>query len=113
MLLVFNDVCTVVTWLISSIPNLKEGINSFYEYMCVLTSYEINPLIIPPSDLRNAQLDMKNEIQSNSRPALPDKPYVHIWSYFSIMHMSSIIREDFLIVILSMPLTDKSLQMDL
>ena len=96
-----------------SIIILKEGIDSFYEYMHVLASYEENPIIIPPFDYRNILWDVGMEICTHPRLALPDDPGVNIWPYYSIMCMSPIVMEYFLIVILSFPLEYKSLQMDL
>ena len=62
MVSVFTDIHTTVTQLTSGILSLKEGVDSFYEYMCILATYEMNLLIIPPSHLRNIQLDVKKYI---------------------------------------------------
>ena len=59
---VLNDIITAVTWLISGILSLKEGVDSLYEYMCILAT-----LIVLLSELRNILLDVKNEIHSNPR----------------------------------------------
>ena len=45
-------------------------------------------------------------------PRLPYDLDEDIWSYYSIMRMSPIILDDFLLVILTVPLVDQSLQMD-
>ena len=67
-----------VTGLTYSVLSLREGTDSFYKYMCILASYEVNPLVVPPSDLRNILLDVKNETNSHPRLELLDAPDVDI-----------------------------------
>ena len=52
-------------------------------------------------------------MEQNPRLTLPYDPDQDIWSYYSIMRVSPIIMDDFLLLILRVPLVDKSLQMDL
>ena len=52
-------------------------------------------------------------MRQNPRLALPYDPDQDIWSYYSIMRVSPIIMDNFLLLILTVPLVDQSLQMDL
>ena len=52
-------------------------------------------------------------MRQNPRLQLPYDPDVDIWSYYSIMRVSPVILDDFLLVILTVPLVDQSLQMDI
>ena len=113
MLSVLTDVCTTVTRLIFGVLSHKEDMDSFYEYIYVLTSHEVNPLNVPPSNLKNILLDVKNKIWTYPRLALSDHLNVNILAYFSLMHVFPIFMEDFHTVILSIHLIDKLLQMDL
>ena len=79
----------------------------------ILTSHEINALNVSPSDFRNIQLDMKNEIHLHPRLAQPDNLDMNMWAHYSIMHVLPIVMEDFVIVILSIPHINNSLQIDL
>ena len=110
MLPILTNVHNEVIWLTSGILSHREGVDSFYEHMFVLACHEVNPLIVPSSDLRKSLLDVEDKICSHPRLALPDNQDVNTWAYYSIMWVSSIVMEDFLIVI---PLISKSLQMDL
>ena len=65
--------------------------------------HEVYPLIGHPSDLRKILLDVKDEICSQPRLALPGNKDVNIWAYYSHIRDSPIVMEDFLIVILSNP----------
>ena len=78
MLSILTKVCIAVTQLTWGILSLKEGVDSFFEYMHILASHKVNPLIVPPSDLRNILLDVKNEIYSHPRLALHDGLDVNI-----------------------------------
>ena len=112
-LLIFNntlvktlltDIHTTVSRLTLGVVSLKEGVESFYEYMWVLANHEINPLVVPPLELQCMLLDIKHNIHLYPWLALPDDPNDSIWAYCPIMQVSSIVVECFLIVILSIPL---------
>ena len=78
-----------------------------------MASHEVNPLVLPPESLRKVLKSIHEEMRQNPRLALPYDPDQDIWSYYSIMRVSPIIMEDFLLLILTVPLVDQSLQMDL
>ena len=78
-----------------------------------MVSHEVNPLVLPPESLRQVLKSIKEEMEQNPRLTLPYDPDQDIWSYYSIMRVSPIIMDDFLLLILTVPLVDKSLQMDL
>ena len=46
-----TDIHTMVARLTSDIFSLKEGVESFHEYIQVLANYKANPLIISPFEL--------------------------------------------------------------
>ena len=52
-------------------------------------------------------------MKQNPRLVLSYDPDQDIWSYYSIMKVNPIIMDDFLLLILTVHLVDKSLQMDL
>ena len=62
MISVLTDVYTGETMLKSGILRFKKGIDQFYEYMCILASHKVSPLIVSPLDLRNIHMDMRNSI---------------------------------------------------
>ena len=49
----------------------------------------------------------------NPRLKLPEDPNLNIWNYYTIMKITPVVLDDFLLIILTIPLTDQSLQMDL
>ena len=51
MTTLLTDMHTTVTRLTSAVLSLKEGVESFYEYIQVLADHELNPLIVSPLEL--------------------------------------------------------------
>ena len=52
-------------------------------------------------------------MKRNPRLQLPEDSNINIWNYYSIMKVTPIVMDDFLLMILTIPLTDQSLEMDL
>ena len=113
MTTLITEICTTVAGLVSGIFILKEGVESFYEYMWGHANHKANPPIVLPLELWYILLDIKHNIHLHPCLALPDDPNDNIWAYYPIMWVSPIVVGGFIIVILSIPLFDNSLQMDL
>ena len=103
----------VLARLNNSIIGLQENVDKIYEYLKTMASHEVNPLVLSPESLRQVLKSIKEEMKQNPRLELPYDPDQDIWSYYNIMRVSPIIMDDFLMLILTVPLVDKSLQMDL
>ena len=84
-----------------------------YEYMRVLSSGQVNPLIILPDSLRKVLATIKEDMKRNPRLRLPEDTNINIWNYYTIMKITPIMMDGFLLIILTIPLTDQSLEMDL
>ena len=87
--------------------SLQENVNAIYEYMRVLSTRRVNPLIIPPDSLRMVLAQAKEDMKRNPRLTLPEDPNINIWNYYTIMKVTPIIMENFLLVILTIPLADQ------
>ena len=81
--------------------------------MRVLSTRRVNPLIIPPDSLQLVLAQAKEDMKRNPQLTLPEDPNINIWNYYSIMKVTPIIMENFLLVILTIPLADQSLIMNL
>ena len=92
---------------------LKEDIDALYEYMRVLTTQQLNPLIIPPDILRYVLEQVMDGIWSNARLRLSEDPTQNIWTYYNIIKVTPIVMDDYLMVILTIPLIDSSLDVNL
>ena len=97
----------------SSIHGLRFDTDSLYEFMRALASEQLNPMIIPPDILRNILQKVQDDIKTNARLKLPDDPVKNIWSYYGTTKLTPIVLENYLMLILTVPLIDTSLQMNL
>ena len=102
-------ICRVHT----SLYTLRGDTESLYEYMRALASQELNPMIIPPDILKRILHKIKEDIKSNARLKLCEDPETKIWSYYGTVKLTSIVFQDYLMLILTVPLVDQSLQMNL
>ena len=84
-----------------------------YEYIRALASQELNPMIIPPDILKRILHKIMEDVKSNARLRLCEDPETTIWSYYGTVKLTPIVLQDFLMLILTIPLVDQSLQMNL
>ena len=91
----------------------KRNVDALYEYMRVLASCLVNSLIVPLDKLRKILIKVKQNVRTNPYLEVPDDPHKNDWAYYPIMHITHIVVDDILLIILTIPLIDKSLQMDL
>ena len=86
---------------------------SLFKYMRVLASQELNPLIIPMDILKIILHKIEKDIKSHARLKLCEDPETNIWSYYGTIKLTLIVLDDYLMLILTVPLVDQSLHMDL
>ena len=110
---IITDVRIILAKLTLGVMGLQQNVEAIYEYLRVLASKQVNPLLIPPYALRGVLAHIKDDMKRNPRLQLPEDPNVNIWNYYSIMKITPIVMDDFLLIILTIPLTDQSLEMNL
>ena len=110
---VITNIRIILAKLTLGVISLQRNVNAIYEYLRVLSSKQVNPLIIPPDTLRGVLTQIKDEMKRNPRLQLPEDPNVNIWNYYPIMKITPIVMDDFILIILTIPLTDQSLEMNL
>ena len=110
---IISNIRIILAKLTLGVISLEQNVNAIYEYLRVLSSKQVNPLIIPPDSLRKVLAQVKEDMKRNPRLQLPKDPNINIWNYYSIMKITPIVLDDFLLIILTIPLTDQSLEMDL
>ena len=97
----------------TSLYVLRGDIDSLFEYMRILASQELNPTIIPPDVLKTILHRIENNIKSNARLKLCEDPNTDIWSYYETIKLTPIVLQDYLMLILTVPLVDQTLHMNL
>ena len=97
----------------SSLYALKGDVDSLYEYMRALATQELNPMIIPPDILKKILNKVTEDIKANPRLRLGEDSKTNIWAYYGNVTLTPIVLQDYLILILTVPLVDQYLQMEL
>ena len=97
----------------TSLYALRGDTESLYEYMRTLASQELNPMIIPPDILKKILHRIEDDIRANARLKLCEDPETNIWSYYGTVKLTPIVLQDYLMLILTVPLVDQSLHMNL
>ena len=97
----------------TSLYALQSDTESLFEYMRALASQKLNPMIIPPDILKNILHKIEADIKSHARLKLCEDPETNIWLYYRTIKLTPIILEDYLMLILTVPLIDQSLHMNL
>ena len=97
----------------TSLYALHGDINSLFEYMRIWATQELNPTIIPADILKTILHKIEDDIKANARLKLCEDPNTNIWSYYGTIKLTHIILQDYLMLILTVPLIDQSLHMNL
>ena len=93
--------------------NLKIDLKKIHQYMTGLTTHKATPTLIPPADLQDILLNVKNKLKANPKLTLPASEKADIWSYYQFMKINAFVYQDMLIAILILPLIDRDLEFDL
>ena len=96
-----------------SLYALRGDIKSLYEYMRTLASQELNPMIIPLDILKKILHRIEDDIRANARLKLCEDLETNTWSYYGTVKLTPIVLQDYLMLILTVPLMDQSLHMNL
>ena len=97
----------------TSLYALQSDTDSLYEYMRALATQELNPMIIPLDILKNILHKIEIDIKSHARLKLCEDSETNMWSYYRTLKLTPIVLEDYLMLILTVPLVDQSLHMNL
>ena len=81
--------------------------------MRALASQKLNLMIIPPDIPKNILHNIENDLKSHARLKLSEDPKTNIWSYYRTIKLTPIVLKDYLMLILTVPLVDQSLHMNL
>ena len=70
-------------------------------------------MVMSPDVLRKILEQVQEGIRANTRLCLSEDPYENIWAYYNIIKVMPIVLEDRLMVVLTIPLIDSSLDVHL
>lgn len=92
--------------------SLGIDIDRVFDQLSVLSSHKISPQTVAPVRLREMLTLVEQGLESHPRLKLAHDPDRDIWSYYEVIRATPIIMDDSLLVILTVPLVDTTLEMD-
>ena len=106
------DANVVVNRLITGLIVLRNNVQKIYRYLSVMANQEVNPIMIPPPPLRELLANIQEEMKQNPRLELPYDPQTEIYKFYEVMKITPVVVGDVLSMLLTIPLVDKPLQMN-
>ena len=106
------DANIVSNRLITGLIVLRNNVEQVYKYLRVIASQEVDPIMIPPPPLRKLLAEAEKEMAHNPRLELPYNIDSEIYKYYTVMKITPVVVGDVLAMLLTIPLIDKSLKMN-
>ena len=104
----------IVTRLQMGVLAIEGNIDKLFEYLRIMTSHRATSAVIPPVALRRLLLKIEDRMRSNPRLKLPYDPRTQeIWKYYEVMKVTPIILDKMLVILLTIPVLDKSLELNI
>ena len=92
---------------------LKADLNEMLEYLRTMGHHRVNPVVVPPEQLRFLLTKVKEEMKSNPRLELPYDPTTGLMKYYEVMRIVPVLVNYTLVIELTIPISDTSLQLNL
>ena len=110
---VLRDAGYVMTRLLSGLTAATQNIESIYAYLRIMNSHHLDPTVMPVSQLREVLKYVQQEIEGSPRLKLPLELNNHdIQRYYDIIRVTALLMDDVLFIVMTIPLKDTSLQMN-
>ena len=111
---VTNDHFTAHMWALqNTLTAFQSKMTDLYAYLDAITSQQVTPKLITPSDLRDVLSHAEQQIGSFQRLSLPADPQNNIWIYYRILRLVPAMVDDHLVLSLQIPLSDVATQLNL
>ena len=75
---------------------LQQNVQGIYEYLRVISTHRINPLVIPPRNFKIILKGVRDKLSANPRLRLPEDPETHLWKYYYIARVIPIVTKNYL-----------------
>ena len=109
-----NVAQTIVTRLQMGVLAIEGNVDKLFEYLRIMTSHRATSAVISPVALRGLLLKIQDRMRSNPRLRLPYDPQTReIWNYYEVMKVTPIILDKMLVILLTIPVMDKSLELNI
>ena len=89
------------------------NVDHILEYLRAMATHQCSPVLISPPALRTLLRKVKDRITPNSRLKLPYHIDKDIWKFYDVLKVTPVVLDRLLVILLTIPLTDQSLEMNL
>ena len=89
------------------------NVDRILEYLRAMATHQCSPVLISPPALRMLLRKVKDRITPNPRLKLPYHINQDIWKFYDVLKVTSVVLDRLLVILLTIPLTDQSLKMNL
>ena len=105
---------TILARLQTGTVGIENNIDKIFEYLRIMSSHKATSAVIPPVALRRLLVKIENRMRSNPRLRLPYDPRGGgIWKYYSVIKITPIVMDKMLVIIMTIPVLDKSLELNI
>ena len=89
------------------------NVDRILEYLRAMATHQCSPVLISPPALRMLLRKVKDRITPNPRLKLPYHIDKDIWKFYDVLKVTPVVLDRLLVILLTIPLTDQSLEMNL
>ena len=104
---------TAVHRLMIGLTAAQHNVDRILEYLGAMATYQCSPVIISPPVLRKLLQKVEDRLTPNPRLKLPYHSKTDIWRFYDILRITPVVLDKLLVVLLTIPLTDQSLEMNI
>ena len=102
---------TAVHRLMIGLTTAQHNVDRVLEYLRAMAMHQCSPVLILPPVLRDLLQKVEGRLTSNPRLKLPYNSKTDIWRFYDILRIIPVVLDKLLVVLLTIPLTDQSLEM--
>ena len=104
---------TAVHRLMIGLIAAQYNVDHILEYLRAMATHQCSPVLILPPALRMLLRKVKDRITPNPRLKLPYHIDKDIWKFYDVLKVAPVVLDRLLVILLMIPLTDQSLEMNL
>ena len=108
-----RNIQTAVHRLMIGLMAAQYNVDHILEYLRAMATHQCSPVLISPPALRTLLRKVKDRITPNPRLKLPYHIDKDIWKFYDVLKVTPVVLDRLLVILLTIPLTDQSLDMNL
>ena len=104
---------TAVQRLTTGMTSAQYNVDKILEYLRSKATHQCSPVLISPPALRDLLQKVQERIRPNPRLMLPYDLDTEVWKFYDVLRITPVVMDRMLVILLTIPLTDQSLEMNI